>query len=191
LGLVNCPFEDKHSLIKGARRRIESQDPPMVEPNPPLAHRSGCSPIAPSGGTGASDAQKRYRAWLARLRVYPRETRGRVQHKATPGDTLRGFSTVGRASWSTAQHAVLPILGIVLLRNPICGQVHPVPAAPLIHLRYLVLRYIVAAGVWAARLGRPDQRRRAVPVRSWPRLPSSVTAELASNSPWMKAAQGR
>lgn len=76
---------------------------------------------------------------------------------------IRHFSTVGRASWSVVKHAVLPIAGIVLLLIPIYGQVYPVPAAPLTYFPYLVLVYIVAAAVWAVRLGRrrPEVLRRA------------------------------
>jgi amino acid transporter len=63
---------------------------------------------------------------------------------------MRFFRGEGRAEFSVWKHAILPVLGILLLLIPIYGQVYPVPDAPLRYFPYLVIMFIAVAAVAAA-----------------------------------------
>ncbi|MCD2443284.1 APC family permease [Agromyces sp. SYSU K20354] len=67
---------------------------------------------------------------------------------------MRHFAREGRAERNVWRHAVLPVLGIVLLGIPIYGQVYPVPAEPLRYFPYIVLAFIAAMAVIAVVFGR-------------------------------------
>lgn len=76
---------------------------------------------------------------------------------------IRYFASQRRSERSIIRHAVLPVLGILLLAIPIYGQVYPAPAAPLVFFPYLILLFIAITAVIAIRLGklRPEVLRRA------------------------------
>lgn len=76
---------------------------------------------------------------------------------------MRYFARARRSERSVLRHAVLPVLGILLLAIPIYGQVYPAPAAPLVFFPYLVLLFIVVTAVIAVQLGkrRPEVLLRA------------------------------
>lgn len=118
LGLVNYHFEDKTSLIKAALRRIEAQDLALVEPDPSLAPQERLLTAlrrvaAPEFLTTEylslrlqlwalaraheefeqinTDAQKRYRAGLARLihAARPDLTRTECNRRAADIDVVQ------------------------------------------------------------------------------------------------------
>ncbi|MEO6827050.1 MAG: APC family permease [Microbacteriaceae bacterium] len=68
--------------------------------------------------------------------------------------TMRYFARERRSERSVLRHAVLPVLGILLLAIPIYGQVYPAPAAPLVFFPYLVLLFIIITAVIAVQLGK-------------------------------------
>jgi len=76
---------------------------------------------------------------------------------------MRHFRGKGKAEYSAWRHAVLPVLGILLLAIPIYGQVYPAPAAPLNTFPYLVLAFILVTSIVAVVLGkrRPEFLARA------------------------------
>ena len=76
---------------------------------------------------------------------------------------IRYFASTGKSERSVLRHAVLPVLGILLLAIPIYGQVYPAPAAPLVFFPYLVLLFIIVMAVIAVQLGkrRPEVLLRA------------------------------
>lgn len=76
---------------------------------------------------------------------------------------MRYFASTLRSERSIVRHAILPVLGILLLGIPIYGLVYPVPPAPLVYFPYLVLVFIIITAVVAVRLGkrRPDVLLRA------------------------------
>ena len=76
---------------------------------------------------------------------------------------IRYFATTRRSERSILRHAILPVLGILLLGIPIYGQVYPAPPAPLVYFPYLVLLFIIVTALVAVQLGkrRPDVLLRA------------------------------
>lgn len=125
LGLVNYHFADKTSLIKAALRRIEAQDLAMVEPDPSLAPQERLlialrRVAAPELLTTEylslrlqlwalaraheefeqinTDAQKRYRAGLARLIQAARPDLARTECNRRAAD----IDVVQNGIWLTA-----------------------------------------------------------------------------------------
>jgi len=67
---------------------------------------------------------------------------------------MRFFRRQRPQEFNVWRHAVLPVIGILLMVIPIYGSLWPVPAAPYNWFPYAVLGYIVLLAVVANVLGR-------------------------------------
>ncbi|MCO5993837.1 APC family permease [Actinoallomurus rhizosphaericola] len=76
---------------------------------------------------------------------------------------VRFFLRERREHFNVVRHAVLPVLGILLMLIPIYGSVWPIPKAPYNLFPYLIIAFIGATALIAVWLGRarPDRLTRA------------------------------